>query len=720
MIKYTLIPKVQLENLAQANATLKQELGSAATFLKQITAGNLNVQQQSIVSDNDLAVALRGLQEQMTSLHYQEKQRSWVNEGIAKFADLLRIHQQDSLKEIFYKIISQLVPYMRANQGALFIAQEENGLAYLEMVSCYAYEKRKYLSRRIQAGEGLVGQCFLEKDIIYMTEVPESYVKITSGLGEALPRAILIVPLITDKTAVGVLELASFNSFQPFEIEFVKKIAESIASAYNNIRITENTKHLLNESQLQAEALKAQEEEMRQNMEELTASQEELRRIQLETEAQNKIFNSMAIVSKTDARGNITYVNEEFVRWSKYSQEEVIGKNHRILKSGHQDDKIFSDLWQTISTGKIWRGEVKNKAKDGTYYWVDAIIAPVLDQHGKPREYISQRFVINDKKEKEERMNLLLQETQAKEEELRQNMEELQAQQEELQRIHREIEAQTMIINNTAIVSRTDLRGNITYVNDEFVRWSKYSPEEVIGKNHRMLKSGHQPDEIFEQLWKTISSGKIWRGEVKNKAKDGSYYWVDAIIAPVLDQNGKPKEYIAQRFVINEKKDKEQEMAKLLNESRSKEQELQQNMKQLQRMKENMEKVHSEIQAQTRIINSVAIVSKTDLKGNITYVNEEFVKWSKYTPEEVIGQNHRILKSGHQPDMIFQELWNTISSGNIWRGKVKNKAKDGSFYWVDAIIAPILDENGKPKEYIAQRFVIKEKEVNGTGAKVQS
>jgi PAS domain S-box-containing protein len=209
-------------------------------------------------------------------------------------------------------------------------------------------------------------------------------------------------------------------------------------------------------------------------------------------------------------------------------------------------------MWCDISSGKIWRGEVKNKAKDGTYYWVDAIIAPVLDSNGKPKEYIAQRFVINDKKEREENMRSILEDSQAKEEELRQNMEEMQSQQEELQRVNQEIEAQMNIINSIAIVSKTDARGNITYVNDEFIKWSKYTREELLGKNHRLLKSGHQPDKIFVDLWKTISSGKIWRGVVKNKAKDGSYYWVDAIIAPVLDSQGKPKEYIAQRFVLDE------------------------------------------------------------------------------------------------------------------------------------------------------------------------
>jgi PAS domain S-box-containing protein len=134
----------------------------------------------------------------------------------------------------------------------------------------------------------------------------------------------------------------------------------------------------------------------------------------------------------------------------------------------------------------------------------------------------------------------------------------------EKQRIEDEFKTQLNIINSVAIVSKTDLQGNITYVNDEFCKWAQYTREEVMGKNHRILRHEDMPAEAFEDMWKTISSGKIWRGEVKNKAKDGSSYWVDAIIAPVLDNQGKPKEYIAQRFVINEQKEREEQLKVLL------------------------------------------------------------------------------------------------------------------------------------------------------------
>ena len=112
-------------------------------------------------------------------------------------------------------------------------------------------------------------------------------------------------------------------------------------------------------------------------------------------------LNHTAIVSMTDVQGRITYANEKFVEISQYPLGELLGKNHRILKSGDQPDALFVDLWRTVANGSVWRGEIKNRAKDGSFYWVDTAIAPILNHRGTPERYISVRFLITDRKRAE-------------------------------------------------------------------------------------------------------------------------------------------------------------------------------------------------------------------------------------------------------------------------------------------------------------------------------
>ena len=396
----------ELKPLVNLIREYEENFSSAKTIIKEITEGNLNLEIENY-KKSDLTESLFKMNDHMRHLASIEKERNWVTEGLARFVEILRINNEN-IENLCYQVLSNLIRYINANQGGLFLLEErpEEG-NILKLTATFAYEKKKHVQKEVEIGEGLVGQCVLEKDYIYMTDVPDEYLNITSGLGHANPRCILIMPLMINGKVYGVLELASFHKLRKFELEFIQKLSENIASTISTVSVNEKTRNLLNHSQQMTEELQAQEEEMRQNMEELEATQEEMNRVYKEMEAQNSIINSVAIVSRTDVKGNITYVNDEFLKWSKYSREELIGKNHRILKSGHQPDEIFREMWRTIANGKTWRGDIKNRAKDGSYYWVDSIIAPVMNEKGKPKEYIAQRFVINDKKAMEEELKNL-------------------------------------------------------------------------------------------------------------------------------------------------------------------------------------------------------------------------------------------------------------------------------------------------------------------------
>jgi PAS domain S-box-containing protein len=237
-------------------------------------------------------------------------------------------------------------------------------------------------------------------------------------------------------------------------------------------------------------------------------------------------LDASTIVAITDPFGNIIYVNDKFEEISKYNQEEIIGKNHRILNSGYHSKEFFKDLWGTIQSGKIWRGEIRNKAKDGTFYWVDTTIVPFLNHKGKPVQYIAIRSDISNRKRAEEHLK----------ETIKENID------------------IKFALDQSSIVAFTDAKGMITSVNDKFCEISKYSREEILGKDHNILNSGYHPKDFFKNLWKTIGSGNVWKGEIRNKAKDGTYYWVDTTIVPFINGQGNPYQYLAIRNDITERK----------------------------------------------------------------------------------------------------------------------------------------------------------------------
>ena len=239
----------------------------------------------------------------------------------------------------------------------------------------------------------------------------------------------------------------------------------------------------------------------------------------------------------------------------------------------------------------------------------------------------------------------------------------------------------TAALDESSIVAITDPKGKITFVNDKFVEISKYQREELLGMDHRILNSGYHPRSYFQQLWKEISSGRVWKGEIRNRAKDGNFYWVDTTIVPFLGKNGKPYQYVAIRHDITNRKLAEE------------------------KLKDSLKEVNDINFA----LDQSSIVAFTDEKGKITKVNDKFCEISKYTREELIGEDHRILNSGFHSKAFFKELWSTIGNGHVWKGEIRNKAKDGTYYWVDTTIIPFMNEKGKPYQYLAIRNDITER-----------
>lgn len=250
---------------------------SLTGFIEAISSGDYAVD-LNMEGDSNLSHTLLTMRDKLRANAEDDKKRNWSTTGLAQIGEILRASTGTTV-ELYDNIIKFVVKYTRSNQGGLFIFNEENESdKHLELVACYAFERKKFLNKRVDPGEGMVGQCFLEGQRIYLLEVPKEYISITSGLGGSNPNALLIVPLRVNEKIYGVIELATFGKYEDFEIELVEKLAESIGSTISAVRVNESTRLLLERTQQQAEEMRAQEEEMRQNMEELEATQEEMRR----------------------------------------------------------------------------------------------------------------------------------------------------------------------------------------------------------------------------------------------------------------------------------------------------------------------------------------------------------------------------------------------------------------------------------------------------------
>lgn len=238
------------------------------------------------------------------------------------------------------------------------------------------------------------------------------------------------------------------------------------------------------------------------------------------------IEQSPASIVLTNTKGNIEYVNSKFSEITGYTFEEAKGNNPRILQSGFTSVNEYNRLWQTITSGNEYRGEMQNKKKNGELYWESVQISPIRDENGKIISYMAIKEDITDRKKTDLEIRKL----------------------------------SVAIDQNPASVMITDTRGVIEYVNNKFISISGYTRHELIGRVVRILKPGHTPEETYIEIWNSLLAGKEWRGEHQNRNKKKEKYWESVLISPIKNQEGKITNYIILSEDISERKKMEKDL----------------------------------------------------------------------------------------------------------------------------------------------------------------
>jgi PAS domain S-box-containing protein len=330
-------------------------------FADNVGKGNFDFPFEVNSEKDILGFTLLNMRDSLKKVADEDSKRNWANEGFAKFGNILRASDKDP-EELSYEIISNLVKYVDANQGGIFLLAQngsENS-QFLELKAGFAYNKRKYQEKKIHLGQGLLGQTVLEKQSIQLSNIPQDYLKITSGLGETNPKNLLIVPLSVNEDVFGAMEIASLKPLEPHKVNFVERLSENIASTLSSVKTSENTKKLLKDSQQSAEQLRAQEEEMRQNMEELETTQEEMRRNQLQLEEyknnlQHKVDERTQQLKEKEKELSEAFVQLKEIMESSTAGIVAINNKYEVILANSKIKEFAKDFYGAdLKQGQNW------------------------------------------------------------------------------------------------------------------------------------------------------------------------------------------------------------------------------------------------------------------------------------------------------------------------------------------------------------------------------
>ncbi|MCS6894824.1 MAG: PAS domain S-box protein [Bacteroidia bacterium] len=676
---------------AKVLTSLRNVWHGVDSFIRSLSEGK--AEHPLPAEDHPLLHRIQQLQRVLRERWDTQSEQALTLRSLAAFSEILK--ESETIPQLAERTIVLLCRELSAHMGALFVRDQDE----LSLVGTYAYDLSQVTQRRFRIGEGFVGQAAAEKRLLRIHPVPSGYLRLRSGLGEAPPHTLLLIPLIFQDEAYGVVELASLEAFSSAAEPFLQKIGEHIGAALANFISRERLTALLNEEQSLRKTLEEKQAELLRSAQLMEEAQNKLIESQTQLASQISAIRSAALVIELTAQGEITFANEAFLNAGLFAPGQIRGRYFPQLVT---DTNLSQSLQEAFSTRATWQGSLPVQTAAGDILWLQATFAPLegLSSAG----YIGICFDISRQKAQEEELRRMLEQTLLQEERLRETNQRLQSLNEELLHTQTELKGQIAAVGNAAIVSETDLQGRIIRVNELFLDIYGYRAEEILGQNHRILKSGHQSDEVFEEMWRTITHGQVWRGEVRNRAKNGQYYWILLTITPVLSPEGKVLKYIGVGFDITAQKRQEEELRSALELSQAQQRELRIYTQQLQAAQEEMRRTQVELRGQITAVNNAAIVAETDPDGRITFVNDAFCGISGYTREELLGQSHSLLKSGRHDDAFYQSLWKALKEKRMWRGIFCNKRKDGSLYWVASAITPVLDTRGRLVKYIAVSF----------------
>lgn len=395
----------EFTSLLHSITQLTNSLTLTADFATQLKEGNLEAEYKTTLKNNTIGTALVDMRNSLIENKRKEEERlkeekrnQWATEGHSKFSDILRTHIAD-IRKLSNEVIDQLVPYINVNQGGMFIRTQsptDPKTEVLELYGVFAYGHQRFHKRIIAMDEGLIGACAMEKHTILLSNVPDDYADIGSGLGQAKPKNVMFVPLVFNDYLYGVMEFASFKVFEDYQISFVERISENIASTIANAKINQQTSMLLEQSREQSKQMEQREKELQEEIASIQKYLETLQEEHLQMEKINHALNRTIMIAQFTLKGETIDANRKFSLRYTLDINDIKRKNiYEILQLtlGKYDD--FKRIWDNVKQGATENYVAEFKINN-TIRKVRNMLVPVYDANNKPERILVLAFDVTN------------------------------------------------------------------------------------------------------------------------------------------------------------------------------------------------------------------------------------------------------------------------------------------------------------------------------------
>lgn len=689
--------------------TLINGLTQTARFSNDIEKGNYRSEFTPLSVDDTLGNALLDMRESLQNAKDEDEKRKkedakrkWASDGLALFSDILR-QNTENIDTLASQTISNLVRYLKASQGGLFIINDDNKPSVtLKLAAAFAYDQKKHFEKEILFGEGLVGTCAIEKETIYLSEIPDDYIEISSGLGQAKPNNLVIVPLKLNDMVLGVIEIATFTKFEPFEIEFIEKLAEGIASTLAAAKVNERTTQLLKEAQLQSEAMASQEEEMRQNLEELQTTQEESARRQAEMTGVIMALDNSFLVAELNMNGEVLKMNDKYLKVFKLPIKQVVGKHQQSLYRLSQSEIIKNNaFWEELNAGKS-KARIQHLNLEGEEHWLSETYTPIFDNNGIPYKVLNITVDITDSKKQEIEIQQLLNDSRKKAKKLAAqeqlnsyNVEKLERMQVDSAKREAEMTSILDSIDNIALRGELTIDGQIINVNTNYLRKLEYSLDEMKFKDTRLFIPEDELEE-FDTIWKSTVKGNKHDGIFRRITKGGKDVWLLLSYTPVKDKNGNITKVLFLAYDISKQKLNETRIKNHAMKMLEKNKKLRLTVKKLEKIENELNDLNITNQGLKKALQNSSWLVVFNGEGELTEITDFAIKKLK-TDKETIFQ--KTLQDFVNPKTKEQVASYKRFLADLKEGKSINQIKcnieNEVATWLSETYTPVFNSEGK-------------------------